>query len=412
VLKILLVEDDLEKKRLITKQILKEAGIKEDFIDIESDARNAKKRISKKHYDLVILDINLPLKIDGHVTKGGGLDVLTFIKSNMKSKQPRHIVGLTAFDDAFDLASSEFNSLIFKLIKFNYATSDWKDALSESLHYLVVHDTPPYINDGVTFHTDIAVICALEEELDAVLSTKIDWNRIDVPYNGLMHYSGTLELEDNSLSIVAVSTPGMGMPTAGVISANIISTFRPKLVVMTGICAGVRGKTNFGDILVADPCFDWGSGKWVRCPLSGDLKFRPAHYQWRLNQSLRESVLRTAKKVDLLQSIHKAYGSDKPESSPKVIVNAMASGGSVLQANSLMDDVKEQHKNLVGLEMESYAVFTAAEYSSDPKPKCISIKSVCDFGDEDKGEDFRHYASFTSAEFFVRFVEEIDFDVL
>ena len=86
-----------------------------------------------------------------------------------------------------------------------------------------------------------------------------------------------------------------------------------------------------------------------------------------------------------------------------MLVEAMASGASVLQAASLMDDVKDQHKNLVGVEMETYAVFTAAQYASEPRPKCISIKSVCDFGDEDKKDGAHLYAAYTSARFLYRF---------
>ena len=68
-----------------------------------------------------------------------------------------------------------------------------------------------------------------------------------------------------------------------------------------------------------------------------------------------------------------------------------------------MKDVREQHKNLVGIEMESYAVFTAVEYSSEPRPKCISIKSVCDFGDESKSDIAHAYAAHTSSNFLYEF---------
>jgi nucleoside phosphorylase len=64
-----------------------------------------------------------------------------------------------------------------------------------------------------------------------------------------------------------------------------------------------------------------------------------------------------------------------------------------------MAEVREQHRNLVGIEMESYGVFTAAEYASNPRPHCLSIKSVCDFGDERKTNQFHNYAAHNSARF-------------
>lgn len=70
--------------------------------------------------------------------------------------------------------------------------------------------------------------------------------------------------------------------------------------------------------------------------------------------------------ADALEKIRSAYPRNKTEYPPQVIIDAMASGASVLQSTALMDDVREQHKNLVGIEMESYAVFTAAQYAADP----------------------------------------------
>lgn len=90
---------------------------------------------------------------------------------------------------------------------------------------------------------------------------------------------------------------------------------------------------------------------------------------------------------------------------PKVHIEAMASGASVLQASSLVEDVRGLHKNLIGIEMESYAVFTACEYAAEPRPKCISVKSVCDFGDESKSDGFHEYAAYTSAAFLAEVIK-------
>ncbi len=75
-----------------------------------------------------------------------------------------------------------------------------------------------------------------------------------------------------------------------------------------------------------------------------------------------------------------------------------------------MHDVQEQHKNLIGVEMETYAIFNAAENSSEPRPKYISFKSVCDFGDERKVDDAHNYACFTSAQFLFHFILNLDYD--
>jgi nucleoside phosphorylase len=68
----------------------------------------------------------------------------------------------------------------------------------------------------------------------------------------------------------------MGMTAAATLSMKLIYKFQPKYLVMTGIAAGVKDddKRNYGDILIADQTYDYGSGKIMK---TGDIEtFRPA----------------------------------------------------------------------------------------------------------------------------------------
>ena len=51
--------------------------------------------------------------------------------------------------------------------------------------------------------------------------------------------------------------------------------------------------------------------------------------------------------------------------------------------------------------MEGYGMYLACHFFNETKP--LLIKSVCDFGDTHKGDDFQEYASFTSANFLFSF---------
>jgi len=68
--------------------------------------------------------------------------------------------------------------------------------------------------------------------------------------------------------------------------------------------------------------------------------------------------------------------------------------------------IKTQHRQLLGIEMETYAVFAAAEECFTPRPLTFSLKSVVDFADSNKDDRFRKYASFTSAQTLKHFVEK------
>lgn len=399
-MKILVVEDEREKCRLIAEAILSVEGVIADDIEYVADVVSAKKAIAKTRFDLIILDINLPPRPQDRPMVGAGLDVLNFIKQNSKAKAPAYLFGLTAYDDGAAAAAAEFSSPLWKLVRFSYSECEWRGPLCEAVTFLLKSARPPFVSDGSTFHTDLAIFVALEdEELKSILKLDGEWKEVGVPHDHARYYRGCFVGQNGSVSVVAVAAPRMGMPAAAVAASKLIYNFRPRILAIAGICAGVRGKVDAGDILVADPCFDWGAGKWMKNVQADSLQFIPAAYQWRLDEPLRVAVRTVADTPGVLSRIHESYQGQKPSEPPKVVIEAMASGASVLQASALMQEVRGQHKNLVGIEMESYAVFTAAEYASYPRPSCIAIKAVCDFGDEDKSDVAHAYAAYTSANF-------------
>lgn len=402
-MKILVVEDEQEKRRLISEAVFTVPGVSNSDVEYAADVLAAKRAIRYTRFDLVILDINLPRRPELPTEVGAGLDVLSFIKSNNLAKPPAYLFGLTAHDDGAAIAAKEFASPLWKLVRFSYDQREWWQPLTEAITYLQKAEKPPFVSDGNTFHTDLGIFVALEEELASILSLDGQWTQIEVRHDHARYYSGRFTGELGGINVVVTSAPRMGMPAAAVAASKLIYSFRPRLVAVAGICAGVRGKTEIGDILVADPCFDWGAGKWLKNPTTDAIQFHPAAYQWRLDESLRVAARTVADTPGVLSRIHESFNGERPAQQPKVVIDAMASGASVLQAAATMKDVREQHKNLVGIEMESYAVFTAAEYSSEPRPKCISIKSVCDFGDESKSDIAHAYAAHTSSNFLYEF---------
>jgi len=402
-IKILVVEDEQEKRRLVSSALLACGGISLDNLVLVSDGYEAKRQITQQKFDLLILDINIPKRADEQVTVGGGLDVLSFIKNSGKAIAPTYVIGLTAYSDGADAAQSAFAMPLWKLLIFSYSSDTWSVSIKEAVNYLRSNSGPPYFNDGRTYHCDVGIIVALEgEELDGIRRLPFDWNEYRIPHDSSRYLVGTVRNPIRELKVVAVASPRMGLTPAAVTATKLISSFRPRLLAMTGICAGVRGKADLGDILVADPCFDWGGGKWLYDKATSQPRFEPAAYQWRLSESVRSAVRAAGDCSALMKAVHDAFLGKKPAAPPKLIIEAMASGAAVLQSSRSMQEVRAQHKNLVGIEMESYAVFCAAEYSSAPRPQVLSLKSVCDFGDDQKNDDFHEYAVFTSSDFLGR----------
>jgi len=71
----------------------------------------------------------------------------------------------------------------------------------------------------------------------------------------------------------------------------------------------------------------------------------------------------------------------------------------------LLDEIKKQHRNLLGVEMELYGMYVAARDCSPPNPIAFGIKSVCDFADSKKTDDFQAYSAYVSTRAMAAFCE-------
>ena len=59
--------------------------------------------------------------------------------------------------------------------------------------------------------------------------------------------------------------------------------------------------------------------------------------------------------------------------------------------------------------METYGVLYAANHCTKPRPIAFSIKSVCDFADSKKNDNYQNYAAHTSANVLYEFLFSIQY---
>ena len=176
---------------------------------------------------------------------------------------------------------------------------------------------------------------------------------------------------------------------------------------MCGIAAGIEAKVQLGDVLVANPIWDWGSGKWVA--RDGGQRFLPSAYQLSLDPTIREFLRNLADDPSFLMKLRGDWRGAAPRGAPAIVLGPVASGASVLADAQTVIDIGERHRDLIGVEMEGYAVMAAADEAILPRPKAVIIKSVVDFADGEKNDGFQPYGAYTSARVFQRMVEQIDF---
>jgi nucleoside phosphorylase/CheY-like chemotaxis protein len=393
----LIIEDSEEKRTRIARALSTVESFDMDSVDYVSDIVSAKRSLSAHMYDVAVLDIALPLRADSDVSSEAGIDLINEILLRPSIYQiPEHIIGITAYEEVFLNANSAFSSRLLTLIKYEAESDDWIQPLQARIRH-ISESRSARAQRPSEYKSDLAVICALESpELAAIRNLPWNWHQLTIPGDHTIYWRGNFEVDGMERVVYAACCANMGMPAAAVLSSKLIYEFRPKYLVMTGVTAGVIGRVQLGDVLVADPCWDSGSGKIVSNNGSG--RFLPAPHQISLSVDVREKLKLIASDHALLADIRAGWPAEKPPSALEVHIGPVASGASVLADSQTLDRVIEQHRQLLGFEMEVYGVFAAADEFSNPRPTPIAIKAVVDFANGEKNDQYKSYCGYSSAQ--------------
>jgi 5'-methylthioadenosine/S-adenosylhomocysteine nucleosidase len=245
---------------------------------------------------------------------------------------------------------------------------------------------------------DIAVICALAEELEFI---KEDLNNVkdhSLPDDDFIFYSGYFEKDEKKIRVIATQSTQMGMVPAAALTTRLIHNFTPKYIVMTGIAAGVKGKVNMGDAVIAEYVWDYGAGKEVI--VDEEAIHKNTIEQIPIDTEISNMARRLSNDTVVLAEIKKGFHGNKPDVELKVHLGPVATGAAVIANPEKVKMIQDQIRDVVAIEMEIYGVYYAARWAVKPPVKYVAIKSICDFADEKKNDDFHQYASYTSSKVF------------
>lgn len=402
-MKTLIIEDDIAKLRALLACLSEVEGFDVDAVAHVVDTHSAKRHIRETHYDLLILDIALPPRSHEDVQRDAGVVFVDEILGDHRYKAPTHIIGITAHDDVYTLVEARFSQRLLTLLRYDSATNDWKRGLQARVRHIITAIADKLVEQP-EYQSHLAVVCALESpELESVLRLDWSWKQIRVPGDDTIYYRGEFEVAGIRRIVHAAAAARMGMPATTILTMKMIVAFRPNYIVMTGIAAGVRARVKFGDILVADPSWDYGNGKRIE-KKSGN-SFLSAPHQLPLDTGLRYKFRSFAADTALWSKIRQDWPGDKPDHILTLRLGPFASGASVLADQTTLTQVLVQHRELLGIDMETYGVFAASAEISHPRPLAFSLKSVVDFADGEKDDRYQRYSAFTSAQALKYFVE-------
>jgi nucleoside phosphorylase/CheY-like chemotaxis protein len=411
---ILIVEDNSYKLETIVKLLKEDLMINEEYINAVEDIKSAKKMLMTRHFDLLILDLVLPLEKNEEATPENGVGFLKDIYRSPTLNSPIHIIGITAFNELMPKFNEEFHSNVWHLINYDATEWQWQEKLKNLVNHLLSTRRSFLEKTRNVNNYDIAIITALNSpEFDHVLKLSSSWISFKLEDDATIYYACEFEKNGRIAKIVAACADQMGMTASANLATKIILAFKPKYIFSAGICAGLKDRDlNYGDIVIAEQTWDYGSGKIKEIVLAGnsngvsDIVFEPDPRPIQLNAEVKAKINSFLRRIDIMSKIQMEWKSAKPKTMLKAKLGPVASGSYVIASETTLNQIKSTQRKLLAVEMEAYGLYYSTENSPEKRTKAIMIKSVSDFGDSNKNDSYQEYSSFTSAQFIYHFIVE------
>ena len=397
-LKILLLEDDPAKKTRLLSYLESKANELFETVDTALSVDIALRYLKECKYDLLIADVIIPAILGGGAHEQHSINLFDQIDQGIGINIPHYAIAISASDELSQSAYDAFVGRPWGIIKYSESNSEWLVTIEKICHFIVNKGK----QEPLARHCDVFVITALERpEFTALESLDMQWSPLE-PFdrNQLMKF-GQVIVDGSPKTICAAFAPRMGPVASAILVTKAILKLQPKLIIMCGICAGIPGKVDIGDVVAVEVSWDWQSGKYLDKDDVERFEARPHHIS--INDETRNQLILLKRDKSFWASLaYLAIPLKLPV--PKLVLGPMATGSSVLSDSRVAERIKStQHNNLTGLDMEVYGVYAAA-HTSNPDVRFVAMKAVCDKGDKKKDDEFQSFASSVAAAAVLQFI--------
>ncbi|MGN1099037.1 MAG: hypothetical protein ACI4S9_01715 [Christensenellales bacterium] len=243
-----------------------------------------------------------------------------------------------------------------------------------------------------SFASFVAIIVATGTEEIAV-KHMYEWSEVKFDCDEQTYYVSSFVKDGIANKVVYARQSEMGMTVAVTLTMKLIEHFRPRYVLMAGIAAGIApvgsAEQIYGDVVVADMIWNYASGKFVS-PDRSEIRFGSVGF------IPRPAVVMTDERI--LSYVKQA--ADSAENQCRVHFGVMATGSAVVTNREIVKkQIHSMFAETIGLDMEAYGVVYAAQNATAPRPIPLVIKSVCDYANSEKSDQYQKFAAYTSCEF-------------
>lgn len=412
---ILIIDDSAKKVRDIKELLLGFNAINDEHIKSVQSTADAQIELSSKQYDLVILDLYIPRQFGDVPNPENAIELLRLINEDEDLINPYHLLGITVEKTINEAYKYIFDENLWFLLRYDEMNDSWKSKLSVKIKYLL--NSKMTLSQDSNINYDVAIITALQiPELSEVLKLGgADWSKIDLLVDDCTTYYSTIIVnrKGHSIRCVAASAHQMGSVASSQLTSKIIRFFSPKYLFMTGICAAIFDKNvNYGDVLIATEVWDGASGK-IKDVNEGSQLFMPDYRHLSLAVPFVKIINQLKNNRVLLNEIRDSFPTKNgvPFSVLNIHSGPMVSMPAVVSSQSVIDELSKHSRKLLGIEMEAYGMFFAASNAPQPRPSIVaSLKSVSDYADRHKADDYQEYCAYTSSRLLEHIiVNELDY---
>jgi nucleoside phosphorylase len=416
----ILVVDDLEKKRDEIRSKLANFCRTLDIRFTEAGSyEDAREVLKSTNIDFVILDLMIPA--------GGSRPAERWSRSLLGEIldgslcHPMHVFGLTEHKELLPKVEQYYSRNMFGLFAYDWDSDQWAKDIATKIEYLAqaVENGASYRLNSYDY--DLLILTArFKNEFEPVRKVIFEDRHGEVhPLWGDEAHFGRLSIGKATLQAGMICIGDTGLAPAAAVSSLAIQILRPRLLVMLGMCAGFKSKgCRLLDVIVARETACWQEGKdmeeagrssfdsrskykscseQVGSKISRALEVRAVEFERMMDQATQEA--------DYLKLVAKYGGSIATR--PTVRSGLLVSGSSIVASDTIRKEVQERHPAAIGLEMEAYALYTAAEISMGSKPQYLVIKGVADLADGGKTDEAQHFASQLSARVLLKLLPDL-----
>jgi CheY-like chemotaxis protein len=161
-IRILIVDDSETKRKNISNVILDNNDILNSNVVEVACVKDARKLLYKEYFDLMILDLVLPVEVGGDSSPDNGVGFLGELAVNPSIKLPIHVVGISGFRDEVLRFNKDFSSRLWNLLDYDESSNNWQDQL-QSIIFHLVRTRQQFISASFTNQSDI-IIAGLDND--------------------------------------------------------------------------------------------------------------------------------------------------------------------------------------------------------------------------------------------------------